>query len=935
MRPFRRIAISPNPSALLQYRAVLFRSEHGHEQPEYVLLVFVDYRTLNGEIKRTFPWPMRSAASGSAAAIDRESPPLPRRSAHLLQNQTVAMANKRKKKRSKPNSASRVSPGNLRQQASAALEASRYREAITLFKSLAKADGERSVWEPGLIEAYRGRALELEAKGMDREALAIWENRDQVRPGMVPDPEYVALLFRLGRTAPAMEGYQRVVQSGASDQMGSLRARFAAMYLSGAGTMESLSPDDPVRRDGPAALAALQAYCDRNDEVLSRELRRIPFRSPYRDFATILKALLAIPDDPAAADSLLGRVAPDSPFAPLASAARLARLPEAEFLDALGKSGQEARAFALTLRGWSQDRVQLWREVSDTAVAKNPLRMIGVLKRFRARLGEAWLQRKMRTLMVSREAAKPPPGFFLELSHVDRALAIALANEGQGDPMDTVADWRAACRALREPSADWPQPGTDDALRIALIQRRMATELKLLNSFVGFEVVADVEHSVLLDPDYLPGYLLLITHYRGAARWKEARRVIGMAQKRWPDNIEVLNEALEIALQGGAFKKATVLARQILNQDPINRRARQSLWQGHVAHARKQWGKGLRERAVKELDAALPWADSAESRVRTELLQALFAFDDGRQDAAALAQACERVAAGAVGRFMLCQEAEAMGMPPRELLRRAKLSRIPPLDRESLLVMARQMREFGGDPTGLGRDAVQPFRSALKKAARLPLDRADFEMVCETFRLAREFGLSADFAKAALKHWNGDPLFELLWFQARWDDPYARPVSFPDIERLEAALDRAEEQGDTRTAVRIEDLLVRLVPTPFGNRSPIPPAFWDDEDDFDPFSSGAGETLSPQDMREFIEVMGGSPLGDMVLDSEKNLDPDALLRALEEIESGSLPPPDPRPARGRRRKRAAPSQGGAPAEGDANAEPKDEDDDGPEQLKLF
>ncbi len=851
--------------------------------------------------------------------------PDPRNLAHRLFN-TVYMASKRKKKK-RPASpvASQASPDDLRQQADTALAARKYREAITLFKSLAKAGGEQSVWEPGLIDAYRGRALELQAKGMDREALTIWENRDQVRPGMAPDPVHLALLFRLGRVAPAMEGFQRLVQSGAPDELGPLRAQFAALYLAGGDDMESLSPDDPVRRDGPAARAALAAYCERNDDDLAQALRKIPFRSPYRDFATILKALLALQEDPSTADSLLGRVAADSPFAPLASAARIARLPEPAFLEALGQSGAQCRAFALTLRGWSQDRVRLWQELSDSTDKKDPLRMIGVLKRLRARLGEPWVRRKMRTLLLSRMATKPPKALFAELSPVDWALITALDTEGRGDEWDTVDGWRAACEAIGGSGRSWPKPGSDDALRIALIQRRMATDLGLLDSFADTLVQEELERSLLLDPDYLPGYLLLIKHYRGEARLKEARQVIGLAQKRWPDDAEVLNEALEIALEGGAFKKATGLARQILQRDPINRRARRSLWQAHVAHARKQWGKGLREPAFKELDAALPWADSPESRARTELLQALFAFNAGRLDAAALAQSCEHAAAGVVGRFMLAQEAEALGMMSRDLLKRAGLSRMPPLDRESLLAIARQMREFGEDPTGMGFAALQPFRSALKKAARLPLDRADYEILCETLRLAGEFGLCADYAKAALKTWHDEPLFELFLFQAKLDDPTGRPVTHTDVDRLHDALDNAEGEGDTRTAMRIRDLLLRLTPTRFGGPFSIPVGLPGDDVDFDPFSPSPQDMPSPRDMMNILDILRDGPLGERIREMESRLGHDELLQALEDMRSGSLPPPDPRP---RRKRKPA-----APAKGDKSAGPRDDED--PDQLKMF
>ncbi len=837
------------------------------------------------------------------------------------------MASKRKKKKA-PSSPvpAKIAPEDLLRLANEALLAGKHRDAIAQFKTLAKTDADPSRCEQGLIDAYRGRALELQAKGMDREALTIWENRSQVRPGLAPDPLHLALLFRLGRIAPALAGYQQLVEVGAPDELGVLRTQFAALYLATSDGLDALPPDDPVRRDGPAARAALAAYCEGQDDAATQALRAISFRSPYRDFATILKALLALAADPAAADTLLGRVTADSPFEPLAAAARLARLPEPAFLEALGHAGAQSRAFALTLRGWSPERVRLWQELSGAALAKDPLQMIGVLQRLRGRLGLPWVRRKMRTLLLSRLPPKPPPAVFAAFLEIDWYLITALGTEEHGDAWATVNAWRTVCGAIRGPNEAWPKSGSDDALRIALLQRRLAMELKLLADFVALEVEEELEHSLELDPEYLPGYLLLIQQYRGDGRLKEARRILAMAQKHWPEDTDLLNEALDVALAGDAFKKAAGLARQILLRDPINRRVRHSLWQAHVAHARKQWKKERPDLALKELEQALAWADAPAHRTRTELLQALFAFEAGTLEATALAAASEHAGPGAVGRFMLALEAEALGSMPRDVLKRAGLTPIPPLDLEGLLRFARLLREAAENPAGFIPLAVQPFHAVLKKAVRLNLDRAGYEALCETLHRADEFALCAEFAKAALKRWRGDPLFVLFAFQAKLADPLARSITDADIDRLENALDQAEDQGDTRTAMRIREALRHLIPSPFADPFSAPMGLPDDDEGI-PFN------LSPADMSELLDALQNTPAGENLRDMEKTMGRDAVLRMLQEISSDlppsppPLPKPKPKPQAGRGRKKAS----AAPPPDDSDGP----DDDNPDQLKLF
>lgn len=69
-----------------------------------------------------------------------------------------------------------------------------------------------------------------------------------------------------------------------------LREQLAAQALAGrTEVIAGLSPEDPVVLDHPIAVDALQAYCRGDDIALESHLKRLPFRSPYRDLRQILK----------------------------------------------------------------------------------------------------------------------------------------------------------------------------------------------------------------------------------------------------------------------------------------------------------------------------------------------------------------------------------------------------------------------------------------------------------------------------------------------------------------------------------------------------------------------------------------------------------------------------------------------------------------------
>ncbi len=185
-------------------------------------------------------------------------------------------------------------------QAQASLAAGRYREAIEQFKTLSRAEPPE-VWREGLAAAYRGRALELEAKGMGKEALTIWDNRRQACPGLAPDPRHLALLLRLGQSEAALTGYRSLLAGGESAALAELRGHFAAYWLTealppGLATDPALA-EDPLLRDGSTARAALSQELDDFDHALLGTLideREFPPPDVYT-FWTEVKDLIALP----------------------------------------------------------------------------------------------------------------------------------------------------------------------------------------------------------------------------------------------------------------------------------------------------------------------------------------------------------------------------------------------------------------------------------------------------------------------------------------------------------------------------------------------------------------------------------------------------------------------------------------------------------------
>ena len=809
--------------------------------------------------------------------------------------------------------------------ARAALEEGRFREAIGGFKALLK-DHDDPQWRTELAVAYQGRVRELVAKGMLKEAVAIGEVRRELCPDAAPDPGHLALLLRSGQVEQVVEVYRTAGKTLPQREFASLTARLAALHLSDAAGLDTaLEAGHPLLVDGAAARAALAAWCGGDDPGCAEALSAIPFRSPYRDWVQVLKALLKVDQDPAAAERTLARVTADSPFFGVAEAVRLALLPESAFASALADVGPATRRFAAMFRGWSESRLTLWRELRDAA--KDSQKLLELLYRQRKRLGEAWVRRQGLPLLVANlpKCLRGSPLFGgRPASEREYDQIFAWDAEQDGDHHDVFDAWCDVIDHLR--ARGTPAPDSDDALRIALIQRRFDSRWNMLsypdNDPFETEKLRDqareqFEQSLDLDPGWRPGYTRLIAHYRAQGQAKDARRILARALELWPDQIDVLQEALETAVTADAFKKAAGYARKILALDPINSSARSRLFEAHLAHARKQFRKRRHDLALRELDIAQDWARGVKAVAALMLLRgfATLAGDqesDREQGLALLRQAVTELGDGLTGRLALALEAERLDQSVDSFIKRLRLPKVMQPEADDLLGFMRLLREaldVGQKPSPA---TLREFEPALKRAAKRALSSGDMEAVCETLRRCELVDVRRVYAAAALERWPGRPVFELHAFEAKYTG-FRPMVQDADVNRLHIAYEQAQESGDTRVAMQLGKILENLLPPSFGG--PV----------FDPFEDGpiepeqGGETIA--DIKAMIEDVvdfsGNMPELDEL---KRMLGPDQMGALLDEMMNGISPgepalvpprPPRRRPVK-RKRKKAKPKKATAP-----------------------
>ncbi len=681
--------------------------------------------------------------------------------------------------------------------AEAALGAARYREAIELYKGRLKRE-RRAEWIEGLAAAYAGRAAQLAAKGMAAEALALCRTRADLCGTPLFDGTYLDLLLRAGETGQALHLFAGA-SNLASETRTQMETQLAPVTLAAPdGALAELPADSPLVRHRAQAKAALAAFARGDDSAMAEGLQAIPFRSPYRDLRALLKALALHVTDPAQAAQALGRVPAEGPFEPLLALLRVCVLPDQGWIAALRGLDAQRREAVLDLKGCPPGQRALVLELVGLGDNPAPATLFDALARHRRALPEDAAGALCRGLLPrAAERLRAYAASFGLLPYAEEQRVLALAAEQKGALEEAEAFWLHYVECVRADPVG--------RRRAALVLRRLS-ELPAHRNADGSaceHALAWWAQSLELDPECRATHLKLIRALRGHSDLKEARARLDAALARFPNDADVLLEAVETALAGGAFKKAAGIAKRVLELDPINPRVRAVVGQAHLSHARKQIVGRNPVLARRELDQAAQWLRTTADRASIKLLRGLIE-EPGEAGDALLREGLAELGGTLIGIFHLLLEAWRTKRDHKAVLRRLgiDLGGTPPAGEIVALAHAlNATAEFNAV-----RAAFGSLREMLGRGAAASFSESDQLLVCEALRRHHQHDLVRRYAEAALRRWPGRPVFVYLQAAAAYG---AQPWRIPAREQkaLEQALAVAEAQGEQRTALRLRDLL--------------------------------------------------------------------------------------------------------------------------------
>ncbi len=750
----------------------------------------------------------------------------------------------------------------LRIEAAKFLAAGHYKEAIETYKRLLKKE-QREEWQTALAKAYLLRAQALADKGMYKEAAVLWENRANLCPDKKCIEQYLSWLIRAGRYVRAARLSAESTTHLSEAATRELHAQFGAILLAGYTDLMVAFPEESALIKQYALIKkALQAYTQGDNDSTEKYLKQIPFRSPYRDFRSIIKALLIIDNDPNGANQLLEKIPADSPYVHFAQLIRMLGWDGEFLLEGLSQLAHHQRRFIANLKGWDKDQLKVI-SMLQSAVKRDssPKGLLEVVATNQQSLGEHYSRQFCSALLPSYSAGmKYYENLFGSLSTFEKNRILALSRERQGHSLRADKYWQVCIDDLKR------SENQENTLKAALILRHIVENAEKRGDENGIEVPENLEESLRLDPDDKATYLGLVQWYKRQNDKRTYQKWVDSAIKHFPKDSEVLLVAMEAATSKNAFKKAVGFAKTLLQVDPINVKARQVARFSHISHARKLIKLGKYELARKELKQAARFEKTSQRSGVVQINQGLLELQaegfvkpkrggkkNVEQDSPQalknpqiidlLEEGVQLAGGGIRGHFRLIVESMSQNLEPTHIRPLVfQLDRRYSPNQHEILELINFINAYSEQGITFLAKALDLLKGLFKKVTKLDFSQAEMLSLCQCLKKVEHYGLLKQFADIALKHWADFPPFVYYQIYGKAKGK-VHQISMIDFERLQEAVDEAERQNDKRTSVMIMGLL---------NQIGGPPSFIFDnfEDDLE-----ALENLDDMNPEELIKIL--------------------------------------------------------------------------------
>lgn len=792
--------------------------------------------------------------------------------------------------KAKPNTSGGICDAAM---AKAKLDAGQYKEAIELYKQLLK-QADNKEWRSALALCYFKRAMSLAEKGMIKEAMVLWENYQQnAEPPYQGYDSYIAWLLQTNNAAKVTACFGRLSAQQLDEHYPNLAALLGLLIVTEKPELEAMLPkDSQFIAHLVSVRAALAAYRNNEPEAVEQALKQLPFRSAFRDFRTLLKAALLLPGsvEQAQAQALLTKIPATSPYYQAGKLLLATTLDGLELVDELLQCEQKPRQLIGTIKKFSKKQLELLDMLVKQKDRLSDKIKFNCALQYRELFGEdlakAYCLAALATYPAGQRDFNKHFGTMDEFEH---CRLMALNYEREKDFHSSDYYWQQGIAQLKK-------QGESGAFKIALIMRRIA--LHQPSSEEGVEWLID---SLDYDPGSRETYLKILQYYEHEPEEAELyKQWLDRGMKAFPQDVDLLAQAIKAATANKAFKKAAQYAKTLLKIDPVNTFAKQVLFTSHLAHARKLIKTKKFHLVEKEIQQAEKLTLGKRYQNQAQLLRGFFVLlaEDKKQGLQQIAEAAEKMNDGsACGYFCVIVEALLMGLSlPSTLKGLPQPPKNYQLSEQEIGRLVQIIQQYYGDDksnTAVLHQALEKIKAIIKQSIKQKtVSEQTLLTLAECLDNIGHYELLAHCAKIALMQWT-KPIWLFYKFYAEVDGRADQCSSF-NIERLKFNYAKAREDSDHRTAMRIS----RFIDEYYEDQNPFVGGFFDDfddefdeddeddeDEDFDPFTGG-----SPLDLFEHLPTAVFEKLQKKLQDIMRKSSPERMINTINKSLSKPIDP---------------------------------------------
>ncbi len=553
---------------------------------------------------------------------------------------------------------------------------------------------------------------------------------------------------------------------------------------------QELLQDSTFTTDCKVAQKALQAFLINDLEVLKHTLKLIPFRSAFKDFRIILNAVLATPNSIEKIQLLLGTITDESPYYPVANLLLAYNKGGADLFKDLASFDYGQQNLIGKIKGFNDQQQEfithLLRQYEDLSEKT----MFSMAIQYQDLFGSSLAEQFCQSLLISY-----PAGYedyiksFGSVNEFEELRIKALACEKEDNFYDADYFWRQSIDLLKV------EEGNE--VKVALIFHHIAQHQQdevAKNDYL----IESLQH----DPDNITTYLSVLNSY-AQQQHENYHSWLAQGLKKFPQDSDILISAIKTVNE---HKDVIHYAKRLLQIDPLNSLAKETLFSVHLDQAKKFLVDKKYSKVEQEIEEINQLNFRKTDDGQVQLLQGFFNFiqKEKAQGHQEIIDALQLLFVDPINRqFKASIEALMLGLSELDVSVQVDDGYL--LAPEELAQLSLQIEQYTNEQTFLltALDQIKP--NLIDSLQQQTYDETLCLNLAQQLNAIQQYKLLGIMASQALEQWK-KPVW--VYYQVlSATENQAEQCSYINLRRLQKSLEQAREEKDQQTIILIDEFL--------------------------------------------------------------------------------------------------------------------------------